>query len=286
MRRHSRAVLYWGVGLFVVGLFFTFFTFGSLSAYRDEVTWGTVGVLGLTGLGALAYTIVRPTKWWYFIPAFLLLSMATVVYLGLMQHMAGIWLAAVVFLALGFAHLAIFLTHMEERWWAWISAGGFFLLTGMLVVSDYLNATMTTLILFLGLAVVFYVLYLVMPRQRQRWWSLALATALAIVGGFTFTAATEASATWAVYWPLVLILLGIALLVWYLVQILTATERRRIPPEPMPSPESPYTATAPSPAVEQSPEGSVEVVPSVNDVLDAGEEERGTSEGEESAPEG
>ncbi len=262
MKHHSKAGLYWGLGLFLVGLFFTFFTFGSLRAYQDEVTWATVGVLALAGLAVLGYSAVRPARWWYFIPAFLLLGMAIVVYLGVMRHVPGIWLAAVIFLSLAFAHLVIFLTSMEERWWAWISAGSFFLLTGILLVGGLLSATMVVLILLLGLAVIFYVLYLVMPHQRPRWWSLTLATALAIVGGFTFSAAPETSASWANYWPLLLILLGIALLVWYLARVLTAAERQERIPQPAGTPSSPQTSSVPPTAVEPV-EGAVDVVSSV-----------------------
>ncbi len=280
MKRHGKAGLYWGVGLFLVGLFFTFFTFGRLRSYQNEVTWVTIGGLGLAGLAVLAYSLLRPERWWSFIPAFLLLGMAGVVYFGVMRQAPGIWQAAIIFLSLALAHLIIFLTSIEERWWAWVSAGTFFLFTGILIAGHHLSATMIVLMLLLGLALIFYVLYLVMPHKRQRWWSLTLATALAIVGGFTFSAAPETSSSWANYWPLLLILLGIALLVRYLVQVLTAAERQEAALRPgVPSPSSQEASV--SPAAAASAEGVVDAVSDVSESYAASREaeEASTDEG-------
>ncbi len=251
-KQRSLTPLYWGIGLFAVGLFFTLFTFGPLATYQEQIVWAVIALLGLGGLAALAYAVLRTERWWYFIPAFLLLSMAAIVYLGVKQEVQGILLAILLFIGLGLAHLVIFLTDRETRWWAWISAGSFFVLSAVVFFGPRMSPALVGSLLFLGMSLVFYLLYLITPASLRRWWMLALATALIIGAAFTFTMAGAAQASVFRFWPLALILFGVALMAWALVRLFAPTA----PPTPtyVPKPPTPDTGGEGRPGVIPVPE--------------------------------
>lgn len=237
-RKRSLTPLYWGIGLFAVGLVFTLFTLGPLARYETQVVWAVMVLLGLGGLAALAFGALRPERWWYFIPGFLLLGAAAVVYLGAYRGARGTVLAGILFVALGLGHLLIFLTDRVQRWWAWISAGSFFVLTAVVILASGLSPTVAGALLFFGLSLVFYLLYLFTPSSLHRWWVLALATVLILVAAFTFTVGQRERVALARYWPLALILVGVGLSVW--------TLARRFAAEPPPAIPTPPEPVAPS----------------------------------------
>ncbi len=256
MTRRKLLPLYWGVGLFLVGLFFTMFVFGPLATYEQEILWGVVGLLGVGGLLALAYGVIRPERWWYFVPAFLLLSMAAIVYMGVSQEIEGRLLTGVLLIGMGLAHLLIFLTDRENRWWAWISAGSFFVLSAAVLLGTNLPPALVGSLLFLGMSLVFYLLYLFTPAAFRRWWMLTLAVTLTIAAAFTFTLSGDVRASPARFWPLLLILVGLALIAWALVQLLTRETPSGpayvSPPQPEPPSVPPSTDVIPVP--EEMPE--------------------------------
>ncbi len=268
--------LYWGLGLLLTGLFFTLFALGPLRAYQQEITWGVVAVLGIGGAGVLAYAALRPERWWSFIPGCLLLSMAGVVYLSVQPQTEGAVLGGLLLVGLGVAHLFIFLSNRQEHWWAWISAGGFFVLALVVVVADRLSVTFIGALLFLGMSVVFYLLYLISPPTLHRWWMATLATVLLVGSAFVVTVAAPTQNSLFRYWPVTLIAAGIALITWTLVRLFTAqpaaqtissapAAREPIPSDTMPSvipvpEEPPNRAEVPSepasPPEDQSTEES------------------------------
>ncbi len=237
MSQRNLTSLYWGVGLLVVGAFFTFFTFGLLAPYVQELVWGATVILALAGVGFLTYVALRPQRWWYLIPGFLLVGMASVVYLGAEGMVEGSALVAIVFGALALAHLIIFLMDREERWWAWIAAGSFLILTVVLALGARLDAALMGPVLFAGLALVFYLLYLFLPARVQRWWALALATTLAITAAFTFTVTVGTESVVARFWPVVVFVAGVAVLAWTVARLFAPAQPTV--PAPAPGAEAP-----------------------------------------------
>ncbi len=248
--KRSFAPLYWGLGLLALGVFFVLFTFDVLTPYEEELIWGMTGVLGLTGLGFLAYTLWRPRRWWFLVPGFLLLSMATVVYLATQARVAGPILASVIFLGLGLAHVLIFLTDRRERWWAWVVGGSFLVLTAAVLWGGEVSAPVLSAGLFLGMGVVFFLLYVVLPADMPRWWALLLAAAFVVTAAFVFTVSAGPDSLLARGWAIALTLLGIALIGWFV----SRSFLRAAPPPVTPSPPS-----EPPPLL--TPEGSVVPVP-------------------------
>ncbi len=235
--------IYVGIVLLLVGLLFTAFLLGPLRTYTDYVVWGLIALLALGGLALLAYTLLHAELWWYFLPAFLLLSMAAIVYLGVERQVGGRLLAGVLFLGLGMAHLAVFLGDRAQRWWAWISAGSFLVLTLALVVSEGWSGPLLSAFLFVGMSVVFFLLYAFTPSPARRWWMVAFAATLLVVAALTFSLSKEIQTSVARFWPLTLIAAGVAFIVWGLVQVF----QRPSPVVPAHSPPSP-AAPSPSPA--------------------------------------
>ncbi len=230
----ARTALYWGGALLVLGLFFILYTFGQLSPYEPQILLGSALLLALLGLFFLVYMAWRPHQWWSLIPGFLLLSMAAAIYLGTRGNIGGTQLAAVIFLGLALAHLFIFLTDRETRWWAWISAGSFFVLIAALLWGGALTPPLLGTFLFLSMGLVFLLLYLLLPHTVQRWWSLLLGAAFIVAAALVFTVSVGTRSWPARLWPLVLIALGAALIVWGLIRLLSRPQRP-IPVSPVPS---------------------------------------------------
>ena len=246
MRKGLLAPLYWGLAFLFLGIFFLLYTFQVLLPYQQEIVWGITAGLALAGIGFLVYMAWHPERWWALIPGFLLLSMAIVVYLGTQEQVNGPLLAAVIFVGLGLAHLFIFLTNRSERWWAWVSAGGFFLLTGAMLWGDHVTAPVLGAFLFLGMGLIFLLLYLILPRTGSRWWALLLAATFVITAAFVFIVSAGPTSLWARVWSAALVLLGVLLIVWSLSRGFRRKEKPR-PPTAPPSPtftEPPVTDAA------------------------------------------
>jgi hypothetical protein len=124
-------------------------------------------------------------------------------------------------LALAFGH--IYLTARAERWWA-ILPGGFMLVLAVVVgASSYVAATETlAALLFIGLGLVFFLLYLLDGKRRQ-WWALIPGIVLVLFGVLALSAERVQQEGGLVrWWPLVLVAVG---LLW-------GVQARRTPPAP------------------------------------------------------
>jgi len=247
--------VYWGIALLVLGIFFTLFTFGQLKPYEQQLIWTTTLLLGIMGLILIAYMVWRPQRWWYLIPGFLLLSLAVAVYLGTQVGIKGNLLAAVVFSGLAVAYLFIFLTNRHERWWAWISSGSFFLLIAALLWGNAFSPPVLGTLLFLGMGLVFLLMYLFLPKTMQRWWALLLGATFIVVAGLVFSISVGSNSWAGRLWPLLMIALGVAVTAWSLVRLFSRPPRRQVPVTP------PHTPSAGTGVAGGAPEGAVITVP-------------------------
>ncbi len=268
--------MYVGVVLLLVGVLFTAFLLGPLDVYMDYVVWGLIGTLAIGGLSLVAYTFFHPDLWWYFLPAFLLLSMATVIYLGVQQQIGGRWLTGVLLVGLGIAHLLIFLGDRAQRWWAWISGGSFLVLALALPMSDQWSGPFLLAFLFIGLSVVFFLLYVLTPSPARGWWMVGFAATLLVVAALTFSMSREIRTSFARFWPLALIAAGAAFVVWGLVQIFRPPQVS--PTYPPPSPVEPAPAPADTAVIPVS-EPPVEPIQVTRDPSPPAEPSEETTEG-------
>ena len=226
----------WGVGLIALGLFFTLYTFGALDPYAATLTLLVSVLLALGGVGFLAASVARGA-WWLVVPGCVLLGTGAVVYLGTNAQVQGGQLAAILFLALALAHLMLFATNRRERWWAWLVGGTFLVPAVLLLAGASFRDPFIGPALLLGWGVVFYTLYVVMPRERSRWWTLVLATVVVIGAAFVVTATEVVQQSWLRFWPLALIVAGAGVLIWTVARWSVVPQVPTVPVEPAPATE-------------------------------------------------
>ncbi|MGB2771453.1 MAG: hypothetical protein WBF31_03965, partial [Anaerolineae bacterium] len=213
----KRNTILWGGALLLIGVFLLLVNQHALDPYAP--TWQYV-VAALCGLGGIAFLIlfVRDVvHWWPIIPAFTLLTVGVIIFLTTQTAaVVGEVLGSILFFGIALAFAVIFLLD-RNRWWAIIPMGVLLLvsattaLSTFQVSSDVLSAT-----LFIGMGFVFLLVYLLGPHKREVWWALVPATALVAFGLFTFVfskATGDLQLTVVSWWPALLVLLGVFLLV-------------------------------------------------------------------------
>lgn len=191
------------------------FNFNLFAAYEPLFQYVAAGILGAGALGFGGAYLSTPTHWWRLIPAWTLLSLASMVLLtaspGVNQRLVG----GVLFLGLALAFAHIYLLDRQERWWA-IIPGGFMLVLGGVIALSSRTERAETLgaLLFGGMGLVFFLLYLLDGRRRQ-WWALIPGTVLILFGFFIFvldrTGEAGGNSQLLSWWPLFLMALGIFL---------------------------------------------------------------------------
>lgn len=256
--------------LFVAGVLLLLDNFGVLAAYRP-VAQIILAALSAAGALALFATFARSrTDWWRLIPAWTLVALAAVILLNAWGTVEPGILAAVLFvgLALGFAH--VYLLDRRERWWA-VIPGGFMLVLGLVLgLSSRIERTETlAALLFGGLGLVFFILYLV--DRRRQWWALFPGSVLVVSALLAATAGEEGGRPWLRWWPTLLIVAGVFLgwRAWHrpkpeklAVQDVTRSQALANKRKPAPAPAAKPTLGDYS---EPAPGATVEILPDTDD---------------------
>jgi hypothetical protein len=122
-------------------------------------------------------------------------------------------------LALAFGH--IYLGARADRWWA-ILPGGFMLVLALVVgASGWVASTeVLAALLFLGLGLVFFLLY-VLDGKRRQWWALIPGSVLLVFGMLALSTPAMEEAGIVRWWPLTLVAIGL---------LVALIPRRRPPP--------------------------------------------------------
>ncbi len=189
------------------GVLLLLFEFNLLTPYTPLLHYVLAGLFVFAAIlffGGFART---PAEWWRVIPGWTLLALAVILLLSTLA-VDQRWLGATVFggLALAFAH--VYLTDRVGRWWALIP-GGFLLVLGLVIgLSVWIDRIeWLALLLFGGLSLVFFLLFLL---HRRQWWAV-------LPGGVLFAFAALAAvrsddgeiAPLLRWWPVLLILAGV-----------------------------------------------------------------------------
>lgn len=204
MFRWLSSRVFWGVLLIAGGLVFLLQNFGLFE-------FGGLFWAFLLGLGGVAFVSVfaeNRMHWWGLIPGITLLSVALLVFLGVvLPGVAGEVGGSLVLGGVGLSFLAVYLAD-RNNWWAVIPMGVLFTLAAI-VALDELFGLETGGLLFLGLGLTFVaVAYLPTPQGRMTWaW---IPGGILLVFGALLLAASES--LFAYIWPAVLILGGILLI--------------------------------------------------------------------------
>lgn len=213
----KRNTILWGGALLLVGVFLLLVNQHALDPYAP--TWQYV-VAALCGLGGIAFLIlfVRDVvHWWPIIPAFTLLTVGVIIFLTTQTAaVAGEVLGSILFFGIALAFAVIFLLD-RNRWWAIIPMGVLLLVSATTALSTFqVSPGVISATLFIGMGFVFLLVYLLGPHKREVWWALVPATALVAFGLFTFVfskATGDLQLTVVSWWPALLVLLGVFLLV-------------------------------------------------------------------------
>ena len=213
----KRNTILWGGALLLIGVFLLLVNQHALDPYAP--TWQYV-VAALCGLGGIAFLIlfVRDVvHWWPIIPAFTLLTVGVIIFLTTQTAaVVGEVLGSILFFGIALAFAVIFLLD-RNRWWAIIPMGVLLLVSATTALSTFqVSSGVISATLFIGMGFVFLLVYLLGPHKREVWWALVPATALVAFGLFTFVfskATGDLQLTVVSWWPALLVLLGVFLLV-------------------------------------------------------------------------
>ncbi|MBK8048413.1 MAG: hypothetical protein IPK16_15635 [Anaerolineales bacterium] len=202
-----RALL-WATFLVAGGVVLLLFNLGVLAPYTPipQIALAAVCVAG--AIFFFAGFARNGREWWRLIPAWTLVALAAMFLVTILPVASPQLVAALLFagLALAFAH--IYWLDRRERWWA-IIPGGFLLVLGVVIWlnSQTTSPTVTASVLFTGLGLVFFLLYL-LDRRRQ-WWALLPGSVLVVFGVLALTTGNLEANPIVPWWPVLLILAGI-----------------------------------------------------------------------------
>ncbi len=272
---------YWGVSLLVGGAILMAANLGQFDQWTELIVLGVIGLSALSGVVFLIGYAGNRERWWLWLPATTLLALAAVVYLGHNNIFPVNWLLSLLAFGVSVGFFVIYLLD-NKHWWA-VVPGGLLLALAILVgLAAKFGPRDLAGFFFVALGVVAGLVYLVRLGKKEAW-PAALFTVLFVTLGFLLLSLEgwERGAL-SRFWPAVLVLLGVVVIVWRVAWALTpekeeAAEAWQPPaswtaqPEPSGEPEP----AAPPAEEEQAPE---EAAP-------AGEE-KGTAPAEEPRGEG
>lgn len=232
-----RDSLLWGALLVVVGVGLLLWNLGILASFQVTLVWALVALFALLGLAFVFAYLNRRSDWWLLIPAFTWFAVAAVIFLS-SRGIATTWVAAALLAGIALAFLVIYFSDREERWWALIPFGSVAVMMAVVLLSaqPQVNLALLGAVLFGGMALVFFLIYL-LARERQRFaWALVPAATLGVMALAALAAyapqTAPALAEAVRLWPVLIILLGALLIAYAGLRSRRATPVMELPPQP------------------------------------------------------
>lgn len=234
MRNRNHGLM-WAAVLLVSGVFLLLKNLGVFGPWGDLV-WGAA--FAVIGLGFLIWFAISVQQWWRAIPGFTLLSIGALVLLEWRQVGLGEWRSSLILFGVALGFWAALLVQ-ADNWWATLPAGVLTLLGVLLGLQTQLSEAAWLATLFVGLGLVFALLYLLRLGKRNAWWPAIPAAALVLVGLVTWADSLGPNQIVGRYWPLLLLAAGLGLLAGALQRpahqqptkpAVTPAERPLIPP--------------------------------------------------------
>jgi hypothetical protein len=197
----------WAAALILGGALLLLLNLGILGADQPFWDYALAGFLALAGVGFFVAFLLARQQWWYLLPAWSLFSLGGMAFVSTLASMPETTTAALLFLGLAFAFAQIYLTNRRELWWAIIPGGFLFVLGVVIIFSNVLSVAMLGLLLFVGMGLVFCLLYLLGDRQ-QHWWALIPGAVLLTFGLFVWNRGGNNSPGILRWWPVLLMVIG------------------------------------------------------------------------------
>jgi hypothetical protein len=227
----------WAIFLLLAGAFLLLKNLNVFGGW-GEVAWG--GLFAAAGLGFLIWLLFDFGHWWRAVPGFTLLSIGALVLVGWRGIDLGDWAGSLVMfgMALGFWASALV---ARDNWWTVIPAGVLTVLGVLTGLQERLSAAAWLAAFFIGLGLVFLLLYLLRLGQHDSWWAAIPAGALALFGVVTLAGTLGSTSLAARWWPTLLLAAGLGLAV---ILLLRPTAGRPQPVEPPPDAIQPAKGTS------------------------------------------
>jgi hypothetical protein len=166
-----------------------------------SMQWFWLIFFGGGGVAFIGVYLTNRGNWWAIIPGFTLLGLAILVS-DIIQGEAG---AAVFLGSIGLSFWVIYLQR-RDFWWAIIPGGVMISLAAMIAFSPLMDGTGEPALLFIGMGITFFLVYLLIgPEQKRMTWALWPAAVLGIMG-LLFTLGS--SGLLAYLFPVAMILFG------------------------------------------------------------------------------
>jgi hypothetical protein len=166
--------LVWGGLLIVFGLI------GLLDSYLELSVWAWAGAFAISGFGVLGVYFSNRSERWTLIPAYVLLVVASLLFLLEMNLLQDGYVAAYVLLAIAVPFLYIYFKN-RSQWWPLIPAY-VMLLIAIMIPLDELNILQDAFIATYILGGIAFPFLFVYARDRSNWWALIPAYVLLSVG--------------------------------------------------------------------------------------------------------
>jgi hypothetical protein len=189
-----------GILLLIAGAVLLLQNLGVFGPIVTNLIW--VLLFGLGGLAFLLVFFFNREHWWALIPGCTLLGLAVLIGFGEQLQEAG---GALFMAAIGLSFALIYAVR-REHWWAIIPGGSLFSVAAMILVAGT-GAEETSLgVLFLGMALTFFLVYL-LPEARAQRWALIPSGILALLGVVSLFAVSNLM-IFNYIWPVALIIGG------------------------------------------------------------------------------
>lgn len=217
--RGTHSGLFFGFILILLGVVFLLGNFGLLPHFEATLIVGAAFALG--GLAFIGGFLFNHRSWGLLIPAFTMMGLGTLIGLDSIAPGAQeLWGGSIFLGSIGLAFLAI-LPFQHGQWWPLIPAGSLFTLAGVAALGTHgLSGDFVAAVLFLGLAATFVLVFLygegasLTPAGAKagiaptRWAVIPTACLL----GMSLIAFIGFGRFFNVFWPVALILAGLAVL--------------------------------------------------------------------------
>lgn len=193
--------------LLIAGILLLLLNYGVIGPFGEAV-WSLLFVGG--GVIFIAVYLSNRAQWWPIIPGMTLIGLGAIIFFS-STAIEGDWVPALLFGAIAFAFLIVYLSKPAENWWALIPAG---VLTS-LAVPFLLPGGFNPGVFMLGMGATFALVYvqgLVRGLHHEFWWALIPAGVLALIGVFLMAEELEAVAQIFSLWPIILVIVGVGLL--------------------------------------------------------------------------
>ncbi len=202
--------LAWSAFMVLAGLFLLLKNLAVFGVW-GEAAWG--GLFALAGLGFLVWFVLDSGRWWRAIPGFTLASIGAEILLTWRGVDLGDWRGALVMFGLALGFWAVLIVH-RDNWWA-VMPGGILTLLGALNGINGLQGRLSQegwlALFYLGLGLIFALLYVLRFGQVDTRWAGVPAAALFLLGVVTLFGAFAPPAIIGQWWPLLLIVAGAGL---------------------------------------------------------------------------